>query len=160
MKALAKLALRRDNGRDSKRDIGHETAPILSRSGGAASEPQRDTPWAAELVTTPAPGERGGDGGLALLTRAEAAGTALAAAGDRLRMRAQAPPDPALLHALAGAKTELLALLRGDPDALAERLAIMAEPRSPALGTPERWRLDRAHKQMVAGLMRAANAGE
>ncbi len=85
----------------------------------------------------------------AILARAVAAGVTVTAAGDRLRLVAPTSPDPALLHALAGVKDELL-------DLLAERHAIQAEPPLPALGTPERERMDVAQREMLAGLMAAA----
>jgi hypothetical protein len=47
----------------------------------------------------------------ALLARAKAAGITLRAEGNQLRLSAPAPPDPSLLHDLAAAKPELLALL-------------------------------------------------
>ncbi len=85
----------------------------------------------------------------ALLARAEAAGLTLEAQGDRLRLVAAAPPPLALLHDLAGAKAELL-------DLLAERAAIQAEPPLPPLGTPDRDRLENAHRATVAGLLAVA----
>ncbi len=94
----------------------------------------------------------------ALLARAEAAGVRVEAAGDRLRLTAPRPPPPALLHDLAGAKAELLALLQAKADAAAERAAVEAEPLLPARGTPERERLDREHKATVAGLLAAARS--
>jgi hypothetical protein len=93
----------------------------------------------------------------AILARAEAAGVTIEAAGDRLRLVATAPPQPALLHDLAGAKAELLALLERRADEAAERDAIQAEtPLSPP-GTPERERLDDAQRVTLAGLMLTAN---
>jgi hypothetical protein len=92
----------------------------------------------------------------ALLARAEAAGVRLEAAGDRLRLLAAKPPPPALLHDLAGAKGELLALLECRADEAAERAAILAEPPMPPPGTPERERLDREQTAWLAGLRKAA----
>jgi hypothetical protein len=92
----------------------------------------------------------------ALLARAEAAGVRLEAAGDRLRLVSAKSPPPALLHDLAGAKAELLALLECRADAAAERAAILAEPPMPPRGTPARERMDREQAAIVAGLLNAA----
>ncbi len=92
----------------------------------------------------------------AILARAKAAGLTVEADGDRLRLVASAPPPPALLHDLAGAKAELLALLERRADAAAERAAIQAEPRLPAPDTAERERLERRHAATVIGLRQAA----
>lgn len=93
----------------------------------------------------------------AILARAEAAGVTVKAAGDRLRLVATAPPPPALLHDLAGAKAELLALLERRADEAVERDAIQAEPPLPLPGTSGRERLDEAHRATLAGLKLAAN---
>ena len=93
-----------------------------------------------------------------LLAGAEATGVHVQAAGDRLRLTSPRPPPPALLHDLAGAKAELLALLQARADEAGERAAIEAEPLLPARGTPERERLDGEHKATVAGLLAAARS--
>jgi hypothetical protein len=85
----------------------------------------------------------------AILARAVAAGVTVQADGGSLRLVAAAPPSPDLLHDLAGAKTEVL-------DLLAERAAIIAEPRLPPVGTPERSRLEGAQRATVAGLLAAS----
>ena len=92
----------------------------------------------------------------ALLTRAEAAGVRVEAAGNRLRLTAPSPPPPALLHDLAGAKLELLLMLQAKADEAAERAAIQAEPLLPPRGSRERERLDRDQKATLAGLLSAA----
>ncbi len=94
----------------------------------------------------------------AILARAEAAGVRVEAVGERLRLTAPSPPPPALLHDLAGAKAELLAVLQAKADEEGERAAIKAEPQLPARGTPQRERLDREHKATVAGLLAAARS--
>ena len=92
---------------------------------------------------------------VAILAIAEAAGVRVEAAGDRLRLMAATPPPPALLHALSGAKIELLLLLERRADEAAEREAIQAEPLLPKAGTPERERLDRLQRATIAGLLSA-----
>ena len=49
-----------------------------------------------------------------ILARAKAAGLTVSVAGDRLRLTAAARPADYLLHELAGAKPELMALLADD----------------------------------------------
>jgi hypothetical protein len=92
----------------------------------------------------------------AILARAEAAGISVAIDGDRLRLTAPAPACTVLMHALAGAKAELLALLECRADEAAERGAILAEPPMPLPGTPERVRMDCEQAAIVAGLLKAA----
>ncbi len=92
----------------------------------------------------------------AILARAKSAGVRLEVAGDRLRLTAAAPPPPALLHEVAGAKAELLALLEGRADEAEERTAIQNEPSLPAQGTPERDRVDAAQSETLAGLLSLA----
>jgi hypothetical protein len=92
----------------------------------------------------------------AILARAEAAGVMVRLAGDRLALVAATPPPPALLHDLAGAKVELLALLECRADEAAERAAIQAEPPLPAIGTAERERLETKQRLMLAGLRAVA----
>ncbi len=92
----------------------------------------------------------------AILARAEAAGLAVEADGDRLRLIAAARPADALLHELAGAKAELLALLEARAEEAADYAARQAEPLLPPVGTPERTRLDEAQRKMLAGLMAVA----
>ena len=91
-----------------------------------------------------------------ILARAEAAGVTVEASGDRLRLASNAPPPAALLHDLAGAKAELLALLERRADEAAEREAIQAEPLLPPVGTAARERRDAAQQIMVAGLLIAS----
>lgn len=62
----------------------------------------------------------------------------------------------ALLHALAGAKVELLTLLECRADEAAERAAIQAEPPLPTNGTAERDRQDKAQRVILAGLLTVA----
>jgi len=92
----------------------------------------------------------------AALARAEAAGVLVKAEGDRLRLVASAPPPPALLHDLAGAKVELLALLERRADEAAEREAIQNELPLPPIGTPERERMEATQRKMLAGLSAVA----
>ncbi len=92
----------------------------------------------------------------AILARAEAAGLAVEADGDLLRLIAAARPGDALLHELAGAKAELLALLEARAEEAADHAARQAEPLLPPVGTPARSRLDQAQREMVAGLMAAS----
>ena len=94
----------------------------------------------------------------AILARVERAGVTVEAKGDRLRLVASAPPPPALLRDLAGAKAELLALLERRADEAAERAAIQAEPPLPAIGTPERDRLETEQRLMLAGLRAVAKS--
>jgi hypothetical protein len=92
----------------------------------------------------------------ALLARAEAAGVRVEAEGDRLMLTAIMPPPAALLHDMAGAKAEVLALLERSADEAAERATIQAEPSLPPLGTPERKRIESDHRAMLAGLLTVA----
>jgi hypothetical protein len=92
----------------------------------------------------------------AILARAEAAGMTVQADGERLMLTAAAPPPTALLHDLAGAKAEILALLECRADEAAERAAIQAEAPLPPLGTPERERIEQTHRATVAGLLAAS----
>jgi len=93
----------------------------------------------------------------AILARAEAAGVSVTIDGDRLRLTAPAPACTVLMHDLAGAKAEVMALLAARAaEAAAERAAIQAEPRMPPPGTQERTRMDRENAAMVAGLLKAA----
>ncbi len=95
----------------------------------------------------------------AILAHAEAAGVRVEVAGDRLRLIAAAPPTPNLLHELAGAKAEVLALLECRADEAAERAAIRAEGNLPPPGTAERDRLDRTQGDMLTGLRAVAARG-
>ena len=52
----------------------------------------------------------------AILARARAAGVTVEADGGRLRLTAHSPAPTALMHDLAGAKAELLALLENHND--------------------------------------------
>jgi len=92
----------------------------------------------------------------AILARAAAAGVSVAIDGDRLRLTAPAPACTVLMHALAGAKAEVMALLECRADEAAERAAILAEPPMPPPGTPERERMDREQAAWLAGLRKAA----
>jgi hypothetical protein len=62
-----------------------------------------------------------------------------------------------LLHELAGAKAELLALLERRADDAAERAAIEGESALPRPGSPERERVDNTQIATLAGLMIAAD---
>ena len=55
-----------------------------------------------------------------LLAKAKAAGVTVEADGNRLRLTSATPPPIALMHDLAGAKAELLALLECQGDEAAE----------------------------------------
>ncbi len=87
----------------------------------------------------------------AILARAEAAGLTVEAAGDRLWLSAPERPSDALLHELAGAKAELLALLQVNAHRTTQ-----AEPSAHRQVTPERAMLDQAQRELLAGLITAS----
>jgi hypothetical protein len=84
----------------------------------------------------------------AILARAAAAGVSVTIDGDRLRLTAPDPACTVLMHDLAGAKAEVIALLTvRAADAAAER----AGPRMPPPAT-----LERENPALVRGLLGVA----
>ncbi|HEX3348610.1 MAG TPA: hypothetical protein VHS58_10980 [Acetobacteraceae bacterium] len=64
--------------------------------------------------------------------------------------------DTAELSAACEARASALGVF-DDPDVIEDRLAIASEPPLPAVGTPERTRLDAHHAATVAGLLAGCN---